>query len=84
MKHILITSLLILWSVLSASVLIWDAENGSYHFPHPENAGVTASCQVLQETFFELGITYQCVDTLPSDLANYECIYVCLGSWCET
>jgi hypothetical protein len=70
--------------MLSANVLVWDNENGSWHYPHPETGIPMAGYQGMEEVLDSLNIEYEHTQMLPADLAQYSLIFVSLGSFCET
>jgi hypothetical protein len=84
MKKLMLLCIISAVAVLSANVLVWDNENGSWHYPHPETGIPMAGYQGMEEVLDSLNIEYEHTQMLPADLAQYSLIFVSLGSFCET
>lgn len=84
MKKMMLLLIISAVAMLSANVLVWDNENGSWHYPHPETGNPMAGYQGMEEVLDSLNIEYEHTQILPADLTQYSLIFVSLGSFCET
>ena len=84
MRKLVLFLIISSFSLLSASVLLWNNENGSWHYPHPETGVPSAGYQGIEEVLNELNVAFEIVQVLPADLSGYSVVFASLGSWCET
>ena len=63
------------------NVLILDSDNDSYYFP-PETGNYIGCEGGIEETLELNGIGSTVVTSLPTNLSNYDIVFVELGLWC--
>ena len=68
-------------TVLALEILIWDNDNNSY-INDPEGAGIVGCQYAIQQTLLANDESYTTFSYLPTDLSNYDIIFVTLGHWC--
>ena len=78
----LILILLILPNVvIGLEILIWDNDNNSYMYD-PGGAGTVGCEYAIQQALLANGEDYTTLWYLPTDLSDYDIIFITLGCWC--
>ena len=68
-------------TVLALEILIWNNDNASYIYD-PEGAGIVGCEYAIQQALLANDESYTTLLFLPTDLSNYDIIFVTLGHWC--
>ena len=68
-------------TLLALEILILDRDNNSY-INDPEGAGNVGCQYAIQQALLANDESYTTLSYLPTDLSNYDIIFVTLGHWC--
>jgi hypothetical protein len=71
-------------SLTAQSVFIWDNENPTFYFPDPETGYSVSGDEPITALLQTFEIPFDYGNILPSDLSQYELIFILLGSFCES
>lgn len=66
---------------LSAEILLWDNDNYSTIYD-PEGAGVVGCEYALEKAFNNMTLSYTTLSYLPTNLNDYDMLFITLGHWC--
>ena len=77
----IILSFNLLAEAQTPNVLIWDHDNDS-HYTDPDDGQLRGSEYGLQQALSANNVTYTTLSFLPSDLSNYDIVFVALGIYC--
>ncbi|MBD3233495.1 MAG: hypothetical protein GF315_07195 [candidate division Zixibacteria bacterium] len=83
-RGIVVLSLILAFSFVNANaqqLLVWDNDNYS-HYIDPESGSLVGCEQGIQNAILDAGYSYNPVSTLPSDLSQYDIVFVELGVYC--
>ena len=77
--------MMLLVSAISAqNVFIWDNENPTFYFPDPETGYSVSGDEPITALLESFEIPFDYGNILPSDLSQYDLVFVLLGSFCES
>ena len=74
----------IIFSLFAQEVYIWDNENPSFYFPDPETGYSVSGSDAIISLLDASSISYNYGTALPTDLSQYNLIFILLGSFCES
>jgi len=66
---------------LSAEILLWDNDNYSTIYD-PEGAGVVGCEHALKKAFNNMMLSYTTLSYLPTNMSDYDMLFVTLEHWC--
>jgi len=66
---------------LSADILLWDNDNCST-IEDPEGAGYVGCEYALEKAFNNMTLSYTTLSYLPTNLSDYDMLFITLGHWC--
>jgi len=66
---------------LSAEILLWDNDNYST-IEDPEGAGYVGCEYALEKAFNNMMLSYTTLSYLPTNLSDYDMLFITLGHWC--
>jgi len=66
---------------LAQDILVWDKDHNLL-FPDPEGAGNKTATYGVTKALDDLGYAYDLTSTPPTDLSNYNILFVVMGTYC--
>jgi len=66
---------------LSAEILLWDDDNYATIYD-PEGAGIVGCEYAIEKAFNNLTLSYSTLSYLPTNLSDYDMLFITLGHWC--
>jgi len=66
---------------LSAEILIWDNDNYSM-IEDPEGAGYVGCEYAITKALNTIPLSYTVLSYLPTNLQDYDMLFITLGHWC--
>ena len=79
----ILTAILLAVSVvsLSAEILIWDNDNYATIYD-PEGAGIVGCEYAIHKGLNNMSLPYTTLSYLPTNLNDYDMLFITLGHWC--